>query len=134
METEVVALTLSTVAVTNAVPTKVPEVKVVVAVPETSVVNADSPKVPRVVVSVTAAPSTGIKSTVNTSTRMVAWLAPSFFIPAPPNNPLIPRTFPKLLGPVKSSTTAWQPKKIELAIINPSTSFLMFFIFFILFS
>ncbi len=60
MGTEVVALTLSTVAVTNAIPVTVPEVRVVVAVPDASVVNDAAPNVPNVVVSVTVAPTVGI--------------------------------------------------------------------------
>ena len=53
--TDVVAVTLSTVAVINAVPVVVPEVNVVVAAPEAPVVNVANVKVPNVVVNVTVA-------------------------------------------------------------------------------
>jgi hypothetical protein len=76
--TDVVAVILSTVAVINAVPVVVPEVNVVVAAPDAPVVNEDRVKVPNVVVNVTVAPVTGILSTVNTSTFIVAWLISSF--------------------------------------------------------
>ena len=49
------ALTLSTVAVTYAVPLVVPEVREVVAVPEASVVNVVAVNVPKVVVKKTVA-------------------------------------------------------------------------------
>ena len=118
--TDVVAVTLSTVAVINAVPVIVPEVNVVVAAPEAPVVNVANVKVPNVVVNVTVAPVTGTLSTVNTSTFIVAWLVPLFSIPAPPNSPWIPKLFPRLLGPTKSSTTAWQPQDIPLTISTVS--------------
>ncbi len=67
-----VAVTLSTVAVTNAIPVVVPEVSVVVAAPDAPVVRVAAVKVPKVVVNVTVAPVTGTLSTVNTSTFIVA--------------------------------------------------------------
>ena len=70
--TEVEALTLSTVAVIYAVPVVIPEVSVVVAEPAAPVVKLTAPKVPWVVVKVITAPTTGIESTVYTSTRIVA--------------------------------------------------------------
>ena len=76
--TDVVAVTLSTVAVINAVPVIVPEVNVVVAAPEAPVVNVANVKVPKVVVNVTVAFATGTFATVNTSTFIVAWLISSF--------------------------------------------------------
>ena len=82
-----------------------PDVRVGVAVREVAVVNEGAQRVPKVVVKNTVAPTVGI-FLLNTSTRIVALLASSFLIPAPPHKPCIPNVFPKARGPVKSSTTA----------------------------
>jgi hypothetical protein len=102
-------------------PLIVPGVSVVVAPPPAFVVRDAAPKVPSEVVSVTVAFGTGTESTVKTVTLIV--------VDPPPITIVlgwltIPKLLPKLLGPVKSSTTAWQPQEIAPSINNIDNSFL----------
>jgi hypothetical protein len=110
-------------------PLTVPGVSVVVAPPPAFVVSEAAPKVPRDVVNATVAPSTGMESAVTTETIIVVDPPPIEIVLG---EAVIPKMFPRLLGPVNSSTSAEQPQEITPAISKDNINFLMAILFFII--